>query len=50
MAVGNGVVTPGGYRDYYVAQHTKDYRANVSDSINGWETHDGKARYGYFRR
>lgn len=49
MVPGNGT-GPGGYRDYHVAQHTQDYHADVSDKINGWETHDGKSNYGYVRR
>ncbi|QWT17583.1 amidase domain-containing protein [Collinsella sp. zg1085] len=47
---GNGIIMPGGYRDYYVAQHSRDYRASVSSEINTWETYDGKAWYGIVRR
>lgn len=49
MILGNGM-GPEGYRDYHVAQHSSDYHADVSDDINGWETLNGKATYGYARR
>ena len=49
VACGNGIMSEG-YRDYHVAQHTPDYHLDVSDSKNHWETHNGKANYGMFRR
>lgn len=38
------------YKDFCVAQHSKDYNAWVSSSTNSWETLDGGAKFAIVRR